>query len=271
MAKIRHFNIRGRNLQGRNGKGPKPLGVKSEKGRNLWQPAPGPSPKKGCESLAFNQTVYFSFNYCLVVIASPGGACIPVTFISLKKVFIQSCMHVQCIPIIFMTHRSFAVILTLHIGNLSQVRLNLHRSWPTDRCNWHRLMYMYIIPILLCKVQNSEEYKEKLIWFYWKYKEINISQYIAITVKKYRNTFFLYRDTPTVYTSTLLQRSSKHQCSTRSLGKLDKLHKNLGIWTLYICIFMKVWYKFRNVRCSERLRVSHSCQFTHEWVLSPMS
>ena len=28
----------GRNLQGRNGKGPKPLGVKSEKGRNLWQP-----------------------------------------------------------------------------------------------------------------------------------------------------------------------------------------------------------------------------------------
>ena len=30
---------RGRNLQGRNGKGPKPLGVKSEKGRNLWQPA----------------------------------------------------------------------------------------------------------------------------------------------------------------------------------------------------------------------------------------
>ena len=28
----------GRNLQGRNRKGPKPLGVKSEKGRNLWQP-----------------------------------------------------------------------------------------------------------------------------------------------------------------------------------------------------------------------------------------
>ena len=28
----------GRNLQGRTGKGPKPLGVKSEKGRNLWQP-----------------------------------------------------------------------------------------------------------------------------------------------------------------------------------------------------------------------------------------
>ena len=32
------FIPRGRNLQGRNGKGPKPLGVKSEKGRNLWQP-----------------------------------------------------------------------------------------------------------------------------------------------------------------------------------------------------------------------------------------
>ena len=28
----------GRNLQGRTRQGPKPLGVKSEKGRNLWQP-----------------------------------------------------------------------------------------------------------------------------------------------------------------------------------------------------------------------------------------
>ena len=42
-------------------------------------------------------------------------------------------------PISFMTHRSFSVILSWHIGYLSQVRLNLHRSWPTDRCNWHRL------------------------------------------------------------------------------------------------------------------------------------
>ena len=43
----------------------------------------------------------------------------------------------------FMTHRSFSVILSSHtgIGNFSQVRLHLHRSWPTDRCNWHRLMY----------------------------------------------------------------------------------------------------------------------------------
>ena len=32
------FIYGGRNLQGRTGKGPKPLGVKSEKGRNLWQP-----------------------------------------------------------------------------------------------------------------------------------------------------------------------------------------------------------------------------------------
>ena len=45
----------------------------------------------------------------------------------------------QCIPIIFMTHRSFWVVLSSHIGNLSQVQLNLHRSWPTDRCNWQRL------------------------------------------------------------------------------------------------------------------------------------
>ena len=47
---------------------------------------------------------------------------------------------------------------------------------------------------------------EKLIGFYWKYKESNISQYIFVymyrnTVKKHRNishvfTFFLYRDTP---------------------------------------------------------------------------
>ena len=46
----------------------------------------------------------------------------------------------QCIPIVFMTHRSFSVILSSHIGNLSQVRLNLHPSWPTDQCNWHRLI-----------------------------------------------------------------------------------------------------------------------------------
>ena len=40
---------------------------------------------------------------------------------------------------------------------------------------------------------------EKFIGFYWKYKEKNISQYIAIQWKNiaiYRNTFFLYRDTP---------------------------------------------------------------------------
>ena len=35
---------------------------------------------------------------------------------------------VQCIPNILMTHRSFSVILSSHLGNLSQVRLNLHRS-----------------------------------------------------------------------------------------------------------------------------------------------
>ena len=40
---------------------------------------------------------------------------------------------------------------------------------------------------------------EKLIGFYWKYNESNVSQYIAIQWKNiaiYRNTFFLYRDTP---------------------------------------------------------------------------
>ena len=50
------------------------------------------------------------------------------------------CKLMQCTPIIFMTHWSFSVILSSHIGNLSQVRLNLHQSWPTDRCNWHRLL-----------------------------------------------------------------------------------------------------------------------------------
>ena len=40
-----------------------------------------------------------------------------------------------------MTHWPFAVILSSHIGNFSQVRLKLHRSGPTDWCNWHRLQY----------------------------------------------------------------------------------------------------------------------------------
>ena len=34
----------------------------------------------------------------------------------------------QCMPIIFMAHRSFFVILSSHIGNFSQIRVNLHRS-----------------------------------------------------------------------------------------------------------------------------------------------
>ena len=46
---------------------------------------------------------------------------------------------------------------------------------------------------------------EKLILFYWKYKERNVSQYIAIRWKNiaiYRNTVFLYRDTPSTNIST---------------------------------------------------------------------
>ena len=39
----------------------------------------------------------------------------------------------QCMPIIFMTHRSFSVISSSHVGNLSQVQVNLHP------CNCHRL------------------------------------------------------------------------------------------------------------------------------------
>ena len=50
----------------------------------------------------------------------------------------------QCMPIIFMSHRSFSVILLSHIGNFSQVWVNLHRSWPTDQCNWHRLDYLLV-------------------------------------------------------------------------------------------------------------------------------
>ena len=46
--------------------------------------------------------------------------------------------HLQCMPIIFMTHRSLSGILSPH-GEHSQVRVNFHRSWPTDRCNRHRL------------------------------------------------------------------------------------------------------------------------------------
>ena len=51
-------------------------------------------------------------------------------------------VHWQCIPIIFMTHRSFSVILSSYIGNLSQVRLNLYWSWLMDRCNWDRLHWL---------------------------------------------------------------------------------------------------------------------------------
>ena len=43
-----------------------------------------------------------------------------------------TCCLWHFMPIIFMTHWSFSVILSSHIGNLSQVRVNLHQSWPTD-------------------------------------------------------------------------------------------------------------------------------------------
>ena len=41
------------------------------------------------------------------------------------------------------------VILSSHIMNLSQVQVNLHRSWPTDRCYWHRLGYVYSMTLTL--------------------------------------------------------------------------------------------------------------------------
>ena len=43
-------------------------------------------------------------------------------------------------PIIVMTHRSFSVFYHHILGNLSQVQVNLHWSWLTDQCNWHRLI-----------------------------------------------------------------------------------------------------------------------------------
>ena len=48
----------------------------------------------------------------------------------------------QFMPIIFMAHRSFFVILSSNMGNSSQIWVNLHQSWPTDRCYWHRLIYV---------------------------------------------------------------------------------------------------------------------------------
>ena len=53
---------------------------------------------------------------------------------------------IQCMPIILMTHQSFSAILSSHAGNLSQVRVNLHRSWLTDQCYWHRLMIHWDLP-----------------------------------------------------------------------------------------------------------------------------
>ena len=48
-----------------------------------------------------------------------------------------------------------SVTLSSHIWNLSQVRLTLHRSWPTDRCNWHRLvLYQYHFIVLENKLNN---------------------------------------------------------------------------------------------------------------------
>ena len=50
--------------------------------------------------------------------------------------------HKSSIPVYanyFMTHRSFSVILSSHMGNFSQVRVKLLRSWQTDQYYLHRL------------------------------------------------------------------------------------------------------------------------------------
>ena len=57
-----------------------------------------------------------------------------------NKTSFQLTSDMQCMPIIFITHWSFSVILSSHKGNLSQVWVNLHGVWPTDQCNWHQHM-----------------------------------------------------------------------------------------------------------------------------------
>ena len=68
--------------------------------------------------------------------------CSTLTCLSLL-IFIKNMLtsYWQCMPIIFLTHRPFSVILSSHIGNLSQVWVNLHQSWQTDRCNSHKLYW----------------------------------------------------------------------------------------------------------------------------------
>ena len=65
-------------------------------------------------------------------------------------------LTIQCMPIIFMTHRSISVNLSSHIGNLWHVQGNLHQSWLTDRCNWHRLWPSFQILIIVSYAVESD-------------------------------------------------------------------------------------------------------------------
>ena len=53
----------------------------------------------------------------------------------------------------------FSNFIITYIGNLSQVRLNLHRSWPTDRCNWHRLQRLLPTFIQICESTAKKVWK----------------------------------------------------------------------------------------------------------------
>ena len=70
--------------------------------------------------------------------------------------------------IIFVTHRTFSVILSSHIGNLWQVQLNLHRSWPTDWCNRHRLLLSYGQDESFWKEVKLQDYLVKSYGTVWK-------------------------------------------------------------------------------------------------------
>ena len=89
-------------------------------------------------------------------------------------------VELQCMPIIFMTHRSFSVFLSSHIGSTSvifsifiityrepfTVPVNLHRSWPTDWCYWHRLELFHVksLSVARCKKGNLDLFWSSPTW-----------------------------------------------------------------------------------------------------------
>ena len=61
--------------------------------------------------------------------------CVEGVFILQYDISIQ---HLKCASTVY-ANNFYDTKVIFCIGNFSQVRVNLHRSWQTDQCNWHRL------------------------------------------------------------------------------------------------------------------------------------